>query len=177
MRRRRLIARLQNCFPRDIPCARPRLTSTPRRVAGLALLAARLTTLGDCTDSVAEKSEIVYERSHCMYEYFSGAVLTCILLLIEHFSFWHIRLSRLVRHTMGVVALNSGISLALFLREQPWEIVGLWAISGIGGALVAGLHLWRAQRGEEPGEIESASLAGGLVKQARGLSRADKRES
>ena len=102
-----------------------------------------------------------------MYEWFAGCVLSATLLVIEHLGFWHIRLPRVTRYTLGVVALNLGCTLALVLRGQGIEAVGVWAISGIGGALVAGLHLWREQRGEPPQEIEDAYTAGVLTRQAR----------
>lgn len=107
-----------------------------------------------------------------MYEYAAGAALTVLLLAIEHFALWQVRLSRIWRYTLGVVALNTGISLALALRGLQGDIPGVWAIAFISGGLIASLHKWRELRGEEPGEIEGAFLAGELVKHARGVKRA-----
>ncbi len=102
-----------------------------------------------------------------MYEYFAGIAITVAILAIEHGVTWNMRLHRVIRYILGVTALLVGQSLALYLRGEWMEIVGIWAVAGAGGMIVGGLHIWRQQIGQEPGEIESAFLAGQIKTEAR----------
>ncbi|GEM_PF-2129352 len=108
----------------------------------------------------------VVEKAKTVYEFVIGAMVSTSLLILEHALLWNARLSRVSRYTLGTTALFLGISVALLLLGDIQVLIGIWAIVGIGGAVVGGLHLWRTHRGEQPGEIESAYLAGQLTKEA-----------
>lgn len=101
-----------------------------------------------------------------MYEFIIGGMVSTALLILEHALLWRIRLSRIARYTLGTTGLLSGFTVALLLLGDVRAVVGIWAITGIGGAVVGALHLWRNHKGEQPAEIESAYLAGQLTKEA-----------
>lgn len=102
-----------------------------------------------------------------MIEYGVGATLAIMLLVVEHYTLWQVRLTRIWRYALGVFALGCGISLSLFLRGLQTDILGIWFIIVTGGAFVAVLHKIRELRDEEPGEIEGAFLSGKIVTRAR----------
>lgn len=107
-----------------------------------------------------------------MYEWIepilTGALLTLLLLTIEHFLLWKVKLWLPIRYAIGVASLNCGVTLAAGLLGEWFTVVVVWALAVAGGLHVGGLHAWRVWRGEQPADIDDAFAAGQLVAKVRG---------
>lgn len=103
-----------------------------------------------------------------MYELLTGILLTLLLLSIQHFGLWEIKMPLVLRYTLGTAALGAGATLALGMIGDWWAVGVVWLVAGAGGALIAPLHLWRHYRGQKPADVEDAFQAGALVRRANG---------
>lgn len=79
---------------------------------------------------------------------FAGGGVAATLLTLAHLLWWDSRpnLPLVARYTIGVACLNTGLIVTGAILADLRLVVLPWIIAGIGGAVVAVLHLWRHQQ-------------------------------
>lgn len=99
---------------------------------------------------------------------YTGILLTLLLLTIEHYSLWEIKLPLVVRYTLGVGSIGAGLSLTAGMQGWTLYLLEFWANVVCAGLLVGALHGLRWWRGQRPADVEDAFRAGAIARRALG---------
>ncbi len=76
----------------------------------------------------------------------AGSALSTGLLVAAHLLLWHQRTALWLvwRYTIGVAALNAGLTLIGALLGNLLLMVAPWCVALVAGSVTALLHTWRA---------------------------------
>lgn len=95
--------------------------------------------------------------------FIAGLCLTLLLLALEHFLLWDVKLKLTTRYALGTAAIGAGLTLAAGLAGEWFTPAAFWLLAVAGGLEVEALHRWRERRGEHPRDIDDAFEAGRIV--------------